>query len=366
MTDQPERVDGAGSAKVPDAAQPPAPPPAPTHAPAAPPAPAPVPTTWGAPAAAPTPASSPAPAGWGAQAAPTGPAPAPTQPAPAPTTWGAPAATSAAPGAWGARPAPGSAPVAAAGLVPGWGGGTAPAPVPSRPRGTSWKATVGVLAVILVVVFGANIVDAALPLPDAPSEVDPGPALPQDPGQPEPTQRAEATEGPGQPVPGASAIPIQTLAPLGTAAPVDPGPVSPGAGVDVGAGFVLYPADGWSAVGGTSGLTVFQKGNVAFIVGGIPWDGTASDLAVQYRDAWFAAGQLTGDDPQSGSIGNGIPAAGINYTGTLNGTQVDGAIVAGSRNGSGLVVNYFGASGSLNAVGNDLDQMLKTIQHTGG
>jgi hypothetical protein len=142
--------------------------------------------------------------------------------------------------------------------------------------------------------------------------------------------------------------------------------VSPGSGVDVGAGFVISPPDGWSVVGGENGLTVFQKSGVLLIVGGLPWAGSASELATQYRDAWFGSGQFTGDDPKAGEIGNGIPAAGLNYSGVIDGTQVDGAIVTGATSGAGILFNFFGAQGSLNGVGDDLDLILKTVQHTGG
>jgi hypothetical protein len=142
--------------------------------------------------------------------------------------------------------------------------------------------------------------------------------------------------------------------------------VAPGAGIDVGAGFVMHPPDGWTVVGSEDGLTVFQKSGVLIVIGGVPWTGTASELAVAYRDAWFAGGQFTGDDPQTGEIGNGIPAAALNYTGVANGTQVDGAIITGATNGSGLLFNVFGASGALNGVSSDVDQILNTLQYTGG
>jgi hypothetical protein len=241
----------------------------------------------------------------------------------------------------------------------------AQAPRPPRPRGTSGKTALAVLVIILGVVFGANIVNAALPLPEEPTAVDPGPALPQEPGMPVETRApAQPSQDPG--VPSETSIPVQTLPPLETAPPVDPGPVNPGTGVDVGAGFVIYPPDGWSAVGGDNGLTVFQKSGVLLIVGGVAWPGTPSDLATQYRDAWFTGGQFTGDDPKAGQIGNGIPAAGLNYSGVVEGTQVDGAIVTGATNGSGILFNIFGAQGSLNGVSDDLDLILKTVQYTGG
>ncbi|HYO43507.1 MAG TPA: hypothetical protein VES19_09955, partial [Candidatus Limnocylindrales bacterium] len=276
-------------------------------------------------------------------------------PAPAPA-WGAPPAGT--PGTWGMPPA-GAPP---AGAPPGWGGATVP-PQPPRRRGTSGRTSLAVIAIIIGVVFGANIVNAALPLPEEPTAVDPGPALPQEPGPTE-TQAPQPTQAPGGPA--ETSIPVETLPPLETAPPVDPGPVDPGTGVDVGAGFVIYPPDGWSAVGGENGLTVFQKSGTLMIVGGLPWAGTPSELATQYRDAWFAGGQFNGDEPKPGSIGNGIPAAGLNYSGVIEGTQVDGAIITGVTNGAGILFNVFGASGSLSGVSDDLDLILQTVQYTGG
>lgn len=317
MTDQPERAEPTGGGgPIPSAAPPPSPAPGPV---------------------------------WGAQ--PAGPRGTP----PAPPAWGAQPA-----GPWGAPP-PGMPP---AGTPPGWSTSTAPQPRPRGPRGTSGRTALAVLAIIIGVVFGANIVNAAMPLPEEPTAVDPGPALPQDPGGPTETQAPQPTQEPGGPT--ETSIPIQTLPPIETAAPLDPGPVNPGSGVVVGAGFVIFPPDGWSAVGGDNGLTVFQKSGVLLIVGGLPWSGTPSELATQYRDAWFAGGQLSGDDPTAGEIGNGIPAAGLNYSGVVEGTQVDGAIVTGATNGAGVLFNFFGASGSLNGVSSDLDTILGTVQYTGG
>jgi hypothetical protein len=247
---------------------------------------------------------------------------------------------------------------------PGWVGGPAQAPRPPRPKGTSGKAAFAVLAIIIGAVFGANFVNAAMPLPEEPTVVDPGPALPQEPGVPPETQAPQPTQDPGGPT--ETSIPIETLPPLETAPPVDPGPVSPGDGVDVGAGFVIFPPDGWSAVGSENGLTVFQKSGVLLVVGGLAWAGTPSDLATQYRDAWFAGGQFNGNDPKAGQLGNGIPAAGLEYSGVIDGTQVDGAIVTGATGGAGILFNFFGASGSLGGVSDDLDLILKTVQHTGG
>ncbi len=184
-----------------------------------------------------------------------------------------------------------------------------------------------------------NLVNAAIPLPTDPGTVSPGPEVPGGPGP-----------DPGQP----------------TAPPVEPGPVQPGAGIDVGYGVVVYPPDGWTVVGSESGQVVLQKAGAIVIIVGLPWPQSPADLATAYRDAFFAGGQFTANEPESGEIGSGIPAVAFAYTGILEGTQVDGAIVAGASGGTGVVVNVFAAKGGLQGLKNDIDAILGTIQVTGG
>jgi hypothetical protein len=224
-------------------------------------------------------------------------------------------------------------------------------PAPRGPRSTSGRTAAAVLAIIIGVVVGVNVVNAALPLPEDPALVDPGPGIPV-----EPMPTAEAV--PGQPEP--------TLTPIRTLPPLEPGPVEAGDPIDVGAGFQVTPPEGWTAVGGEEGLTVLQKGGVLLIVGGFAWPDTPTALAEAYRDGWFATGEFTADDPQTGEIGNGIPAALVSYTGVSSGNAMDGEIVVGVVEGNGLIVNAFGATGSLEGVSDDIDQMLSTAAWTDG
>jgi hypothetical protein len=205
------------------------------------------------------------------------------------------------------------------------------------PRG--WRTTIIVAALLLGTVFGANLVNAVVPLPSRTAAVNPGPGVP-----------AQPNPNPGQP----------------TAAPVQPQPVAPGTGLDVGSGVTVYPADGWSVVGSQSGQIVLQKGTAVIVVVAAIWPKTANDLAVAYRDAFFKDIQVTANDPQSLQIGNGIPAAGFKYTCVLQGNQVDGAVFAGVAGGSGVVVNAIAPAGGLDAISGDIDHILGTVQIKGG
>lgn len=220
----------------------------------------------------------------------------------------------------------------------------APLPLPRTGEPSGLRTTILSAAIMIGVVFGVNVVNAAVPLPSDPGFIDPGPAAPLDPNPP--------VQDPNRPLP--------------TVAPVDPGPVAPGAGLQVGAGVVIYPPDGWTALGTEDGVTVLQKGGVVMIVAGIEWGGTPLELAAGYRDAWFEGGQFAASDPESGSVGNGVPGAALSYSGILEGTQVEGIIVSGATGGAGVILNSFGAQGTLNGVSNDLNSVFGTVQFTGG
>jgi hypothetical protein len=108
-------------------------------------------------------------------------------------------------------------------------------------------------------------------------------------------------------------------------------------------------------------MTGFSKGNVIVIAAGIVWKDKAVDLATQYRDSWFKQGQFTGEDPQVGAI-NGSDGAVLNYTGTIQGKQVDGGIVALVKGGKAGLLNMFGPSGSLKDVSGDLNSFINSMQ----
>ena len=168
----------------------------------------------------------------------------------------------------------------------------------------------------------------------------------QDPGQPAPTV------DPGQPA-------------LPTAPPAEPGPVSGGTTVTVNDRYTLVMPDGWVLVENSDGALLFQKGSVSFVVAGTAFDGTVTELATAYRDLFFENGSLTGEDPSVGVSSTGIPVAGLDYTGTLGSTQVDGFILVALEQGSGLISNAFGPTNSLQAVSDDLSLVLNSIKRVG-
>lgn len=204
------------------------------------------------------------------------------------------------------------------------------------PRG--WRTTIAVAVLMIGTVFGANLVNAAVPLPT-------GTGTPVEPG-------------PG--VPGATPLP-------GDPAPADPGPVSPGTPVEVGSGVVLYPPSGWTVVGSEQGQVVLQKAGVVLIAIAGSYEGTPEELATGYRDAFAAEmGQLSAGEFQGGQLGNGIPAVVFQYVGITDGNQVDGVMAAGVASGTGVILNILAPKGQLESVSGDLDVIGGTLQITPG
>jgi hypothetical protein len=214
----------------------------------------------------------------------------------------------------------------------------------NRPRSSrGWRTTVSVAAVILVVVIGVNVADAAIPLPDHPAAIDgsvvPDASFPADP------------ETPG--------------APEATLTPFDRGPVEQGAQLDVGLGYTIRPPAGWTVVSQEDDVTVLQKGAAVLVMEAIASEETPEDLAQRYRDAWFEDGSYTGGDPESRTVGDAIPAAQLDYTGAFEGTAVDGRIVTATADGAGLLVNLFTPAGALTEAAPDLERILASVRQDG-
>ena len=155
-------------------------------------------------------------------------------------------------------------------------------------------------------------------------------------------------------------------APDETLTPIEPGPIDHGESIDVGLGYTIRPPGGWTVVSQEDDVTVLQKGATLLVIGAVPSADTPEDLATWYRDAWFQDGGYTGGDPESRTIGDGIPGAQLDYTGAFDGTAVDGRIVAASEDGAGLLVNAFAPTGSLAEAAPDLEAILDSVRLGGG
>jgi hypothetical protein len=210
-----------------------------------------------------------------------------------------------------------------------------PAAAPTAGRG--WRTTIAVAVTILVVVIGVNVADASMPLPEDLAAVE-DPAIPD------------------------ASFPVDPGAPAATVTPVERGPVDQDQTLDVGLGYSIRVPAGWSVVSREDEVTVLQKGAALLVVGGIASQDTPEELATWYRDAWFADGGYSGGNLESTVVGDGIPAAHLDYTGVFDGTTIDGRIVAASAAGAGLLVNAFAPTGLLAEVAPDLDSILASVR----
>ena len=199
-----------------------------------------------------------------------------------------------------------------------------------------WRTALAVLGTILIVVAGVNIADASVPLPEAIAPID-GPALPD------------------------ASFPVNPDAPAETLTPIEPGPVEDGDTIDVGLGYTIRAPAGWTVVSQEDETTVLQKGAAKLVIAAIPTEDSPEDLATWYRDAWFQGGGYTGGDIESRTVGAGIPAAEVDYTGAFDGATIDGRIVTVSDAGAGLLINALAPTGSLAQVAPDIDAILGSL-----
>lgn len=199
---------------------------------------------------------------------------------------------------------------------------------------TGWRPTITVAAVILALVFGVQIVNAALPVP---SGLQNGPGNPSGPGTP---------SGPGSPI------------------------------VVGNNNVVVYPRQGWSQLQLPSPQTSvdglrLQKGAAVFdlrlftIAGGTQANTGASDLATYYVQAVLGPGasQLQTSTPQQVPV-NGVTGVRVTYLGNFNGVQqpIEGQVTAFVRGTQGLVVDGWANQGQLSGAVDDIEQMIQTIE----
>lgn len=178
------------------------------------------------------------------------------------------------------------------------------------------RPTIIVGGIILAVFFGAQLVNAVLP---ASRDVGPGP----------------------QPVPGGA---------------VDIGPLR------------VSLASGWQAIDGPIGPRLV-RGGVAVDFQLNSFQGNATELYnafVSQALAPFASG-FGATQPALIQVGPGIPGARGGYTGVF-GTgadavgQVEGQLTAFVVDGTGVVIDAWGSSGTLRPMLDDIELMISTIE----
>jgi hypothetical protein len=216
--------------------------------------------------------------------------------------------------------------------------GSTGSPRAGRSAGSSrgWRTSLAVLGTILVVVAGVNMADASVPLPEAITPID-DPAVPD------------------------ASFPVDPDAPAETLTPIEPGPVEQGDTIEAGLGYTIRAPAGWTVVSQEDETTVLQKGAAMLVIAAIATEDSPEDLATWYRDAWFQGGGYTGGDSRSRTVGNGIPAAEVDYTGAFDGSTIDGRIVTVSDAGAGLLINALAPTGSLAEIAPDIDAILTSV-----
>jgi hypothetical protein len=213
---------------------------------------------------------------------------------------------------------------------------------------TGLRPTAIVAGIIIALYFGAQIVNAVIPVPGV------------GPGNPGPG--GEGPTGPG---------PIPTTVPLPTTGPVGPGPTTapaqPGQTLTVGP--LRIPLEtGWTpqAVPDSNVVVRIVKGNVAIDVFGASIEGQADAAAVYNayltQSLQPSATGLTASQPNLLQIGNGIPAARGSYTGVFGQDQIEGQLTTIVIGANGFIFDTWGSAGTLGQLLPEAQRMIDNLQ----
>ena len=179
---------------------------------------------------------------------------------------------------------------------------------------TGWRPTIIVASVLLAVVFGTQIINAALP----------------------------------------------------AARPVGPGPVAaPGTAIPVGNGVYIYPPQGWVAQAAGSAAVRLTKGSVELYVRTDLTGDPATMLDTYVRQVLeTAASQLTVTTPAPIPLAPGTPALRSAYVGTFDGISqtMEGQLTALVLQGRPILFDAWAIQGQLSAAANELDRMIATVE----
>ncbi|MEO7117738.1 MAG: hypothetical protein ABIZ34_02070, partial [Candidatus Limnocylindrales bacterium] len=235
--------------------------------------------------------------------------------------------TAAAPPTAASSAAPPPPPAATPPLPPPVSGQTAPpvdfatvaAParrVLARLDPTGWRPTGIVLGIILALVFGTQLLNAALP--------------------------ARTGTGP------------------------DPQP-QPGTPIDVGQGVRVYPQAGWSADTSVADQVRLQKGSAVvdvFVFAG--FQGDASALLSSYVEQRLrpGAGQLAVSGSQAIPVTAGSPGVRATYVGNFTGVQqaIEGELTAISLGGRAILFDGWANQGQLGPALDEVHLMAQTVE----
>ena len=128
--------------------------------------------------------------------------------------------------------------------------------------------------------------------------------------------------------------------------------------MEIGSGVVDYPPAGWTRDRSEPGQTVLQKAGVVMIIGALAWTDTPLALATAYRDAFFASGELTANEPTSGEIGERHSRRSRSRTRGSSRGRRSTARCSSARPADRHHRQRVRASGTLQRVGGDIDTIL--------
>jgi hypothetical protein len=244
---------------------------------------------------------------------------------------------------------------------------------------TGIRPTAMVAGVILALFFGAQLVNALIPVPQGLRPGGPGNGPVNGPGQPGQTlPPIVVPTGAPTPIPGTTPVPGTTPAPVTTPIPGTtpvPGTVpspAPGSGqvIDIG-GLVIPVEAGWQVGAGDDKVAIrVFKGPVVIDVSslGFPDGGATPELVyagyIQYTGDGVPG--FTSIPPVNIQIGGARPAVRGSYSGVYDAGQLEGDITAfvGSDNTIGWVWDIWAPAGNLQPLLGEARRMIDNIRVT--
>ena len=142
-----------------------------------------------------------------------------------------------------------------------------------------------------------------------------------------------------------------------------PGPQpQPGGAVDIGP-IRMHLASGWQAIDTDGGVQVV-RGSVAMDFQTLAFSADAATLYNAFVSQALApnATGFAATDPSLVQVGPGIPGARGAYTGLFGVGEVEGQLTAFVVGGTGVVIDAWGPMGSLRALLGDVELMISTIE----
>lgn len=134
----------------------------------------------------------------------------------------------------------------------------------------------------------------------------------------------------------------------------------------LGQGVTVTPAAGWQSAKNVwdvgPGAISLQRAGALVAFAADAWDGTDQQLLDdQLSSVRTQFGSFRSLPTASTTVGNGVPALKVLFSGTSNSSDLEGELVVAATGSTGVVMMAVASNGQLPRVQGDLDAMLESV-----